>query len=93
MDDDDDDMDDDDDDMDDDDDDDMDDDDDDDDGIPDLFPVPESEILELQEKARDVKRAPFGSAAARISFGRKMCPTRHGCQGATYCNRSYSDYG
>lgn len=22
----------------------------------------------------------------------KMCPTRHGCQGATYCDNSYGDY-
>lgn len=27
-----------------------------------------------------------------ISFGRKMCPSRHGCQGATDCDYCLGDY-
>lgn len=43
----------------------------------------------LIERAKGIERAQPVMASA---YGRKVCPTRHGCQGATDCNYSYGSY-
>ena len=52
--------------------------------------VSEKDMNSLEDKASQIERN--DSDKSQISFGRKMCPTRHGCQGATECNYSYGDY-
>ena len=52
--------------------------------------VSEDELNSLEEKASQIERS--DSDKSQISFGRKMCPTRHGCQGATDCDYSYGGY-
>ena len=47
------------------------------------------EMTNLQDRAKDICRAP---KYTKPRLGKKMCPTRHGCQGATDCNYSYADY-
>lgn len=51
--------------------------------------VNDGEINELEERAKGLEREEHKNEP---SFGRKMCPTRHGCQGATDCNYSYGSY-
>lgn len=51
--------------------------------------VSTEEITNLQERVKGVNRA---SKNTEPGLGRKMCPTRHGCQGATDCNYSYANY-
>lgn len=46
-------------------------------------------IEELVCKAENIERV---KSATEIPFGKKMCPTRHGCTGATNCNNAYADY-
>ena len=53
--------------------------------------VSEDELSTLERKASDLDRSEADKS--HISFGRKMCPTRHGCQGATDCDYSYGGYG
>lgn len=43
----------------------------------------------LQDRAEGIERCEHRS---EISFGKKMCPTRHGCQGATDCDYCGGDY-
>ena len=43
----------------------------------------------LQEKVDGIERC---ESKAEISFGRLICPTRGGCQGATDCDYSYGSY-
>ncbi len=52
--------------------------------------VSDDDVTSLEEKASGVDRAEADKS--QISFGRKMCPTRHGCQGATDCDYSYGGY-
>lgn len=47
------------------------------------------EITMLETKASGIKRAKHTSEPP---LGRKLCATRHGCQGATDCNYSYANY-
>lgn len=47
------------------------------------------DITDLRERATGIKRADTNVVT---SLGRKMCPTRHGCQGATNCDYSYGNY-
>ncbi len=54
----------------------------------DILNVLDSEIYALVERAEGIERA----TPIIMSYGRKMCPTRHGCQGATDCNNSYGSY-
>lgn len=42
----------------------------------------------LQDNSSDIENEHDGN----ISFGRKMCPSRHGCQGATDCDYCLGDY-
>lgn len=49
----------------------------------------ESDIDELEDSASGVERSANGN---EITFGKKMCPTRHGCTGAASCNYAYADY-
>lgn len=51
--------------------------------------VHEDDIARLQERAQGMERSEH---KGEISFGKKMCPTRHGCQGATDCDYCGSDY-
>lgn len=51
--------------------------------------VSDAKIEALEERAQDIER---GTHKKEISFGRKCCPTRHGCQGATDCDYSYGSY-
>lgn len=51
--------------------------------------VSNEDINKLQEKVEGVKRSEH---KREISFGSKMCPSRHGCQGATDCDYSYGSY-
>lgn len=48
-----------------------------------------TEIEELIHKVENVNRA---GVDYEVTFGKKMCPTRHGCTGATNCNYCYGDY-
>lgn len=51
--------------------------------------VSEDELSALEEKAEGIDRSEHNG---EISFGMKMCPTRHGCQGATDCDYTYGGY-
>lgn len=54
-----------------------------------ILSVSISDINVLIERAKGIERAHPVTISA---YGRKMCPTRHGCQGATDCNYSYGSY-
>ena len=56
----------------------------------DALAVSEEDIKNLEDKASEINRNE--AEQSQISFGRKMCPTRHGCQGATDCDYSYGSY-
>lgn len=51
--------------------------------------VTEKKIEDLTEKANGIER---DGDHDKVHEYRKVCPTRHGCQGATDCNYSYGDY-
>ena len=52
--------------------------------------VSNEDVDTLQDRAKGIERSEHGN---EISFGsKKMCPTRHGCTGATSCNYAYADY-
>ena len=51
--------------------------------------VPEDDIESLRDRAAGLDRELTGN---EISFGKKVCPTRHGCTGATYCDSCLSAY-
>lgn len=51
--------------------------------------VTQEDVDQLIEKAKDIERDEHVSS---ISFGKKVCPTSHGCSGATYCDGCYGDY-
>ena len=51
--------------------------------------VSDAKLEALEERTQDIER---GTHKKEISFGRKCCPTRHGCQGATDCDYSYGSY-
>jgi hypothetical protein len=51
--------------------------------------VPEKKIEDLTDKADGIER---DGDHDKVHEYRKVCPTRHGCQGATDCNYSYGDY-
>lgn len=51
--------------------------------------VSNSDIKSIQEQANGVERAENNK---EISFGKKLCAKRGGCQGATDCNYSYGSY-
>lgn len=53
--------------------------------------APMKQFEELQKKAEDVEREESGDVEDAKN-GRKLCATRHGCQGATDCNYAYGDY-
>ena len=54
-----------------------------------VLSVSKADINVLVERAKGVERVQPVTTSA---YGRKMCPTRHGCQGATDCNYSYGSY-
>ena len=56
----------------------------------DSLSVSEDDLQSLEDKAAGIDRSEADKS--QISFGRKMCPTRGGCQGATDCNYSYGSY-
>lgn len=56
----------------------------------DALSISEDDLQSLEDKAADIERNEADKS--KISFGRKMCPTRHGCQGATDCDYSYGGY-
>ena len=51
--------------------------------------VPESDMEALRDKAAGIEREMPSNS---IPFGKNVCPTRHGCSGATYCDHAGSDY-
>lgn len=53
--------------------------------------APMKQFEELQQRAEDVEREESGDVEDAKN-GRKLCATRHGCQGATDCNYAYGDY-
>lgn len=55
----------------------------------DVLSISKTDINVLVERAKWVERA---QPVITSTYGRKMCPTRHGCQGATDCNYSYGSY-
>lgn len=55
----------------------------------DVLNISKADLNGLIERAKGIERAKPISNSAN---GRKMCPTRHGCQGATDCNYSYGSY-
>ena len=56
----------------------------------DALVVSEEDVNNLEDKASGIDRNEADKS--QIPFGRKMCPTRGGCQGATDCNYSYGSY-
>lgn len=60
------------------------------DHIDDGLTVSEDDLNLLEDRASEVNRN--DDDESQISFGRKMCPTRGGCQGATDCDYSYGSY-
>lgn len=55
----------------------------------DQLDVSDSDSKAIQEKADGIDRA---ESKKDVSFGKKLCATRGGCQGATDCNYSYGSY-
>lgn len=51
--------------------------------------VSEEEIRNLEARVEGMERS---AHSPMPSYGRKMCPTRHGCQGATDCDYAYGSY-
>lgn len=51
--------------------------------------IPQEDIEKLHERVEGVERCEH---KGEISFGKKKCPSRHGCQGATDCDYSYGSY-
>lgn len=49
----------------------------------------EKELKDLEEKVSDTERSDH---LDRTKFTGKVCPTSHGCSGATSCDLSYGDY-
>jgi len=47
---------------------------------------------ELNTLARKPIDSSLKTSATTAFAGRKVCPTRHGCTGATNCDNSYGDY-
>lgn len=56
----------------------------------DTLSISEDDLQSLEDKAAGIDRSEADKS--QVSFCRKMCPTRHGCQGATDCNYSYGGY-
>lgn len=52
--------------------------------------ISEDDLNSLEDRASEIDRSEVNES--QISFGRKMCPTRGGCQGATDCDYSYGSY-
>ena len=55
----------------------------------DALAVSEDDLNSLEKKADGIER---GNYNGEPSFGIKMCPTRHGCQGATDCDNCLGNY-
>lgn len=58
--------------------------------------VPKKDIEQLHERANEIlskhrKAIPF-LGDKKHSIGTKVCPTRHGCKGATNCDYDYGSY-
>lgn len=53
--------------------------------------VTNEELEDLQKRIIDIEPEP-STPKIEISFGGKVCPTRHGCTGTSYCDNSYGDY-
>lgn len=51
--------------------------------------VSNDDVESLRDKSAGIEREVPGD---QISFKGKVCPTRHGCSGATYCDHCGSDY-
>lgn len=51
--------------------------------------ISHEELNNLHDKVEGMERSEHKK---EISFGKKMCPTRHGCQGATDCDYCGGDY-
>ena len=51
--------------------------------------VSDHDLDSLQNQANGIEHSNNGH---NVSFMGKMCPTRHGCTGATNCNYAYADY-
>lgn len=54
-----------------------------------IFEATDAEINALVDRAKNLERVEHTDVH---DMSRKMCPTRHGCQGATDCNYSYGSY-
>lgn len=54
-----------------------------------ILSISKLDVIALVERAKGLERA---KPNADLYLARKMCPTRHGCQGATDCNYSYGGY-
>ncbi len=54
------------------------------------FTVSDDDLNLLEDRASEIDRSDVDKS--QISFGRIMCPTRGGCQGATDCDYSYGSY-
>lgn len=53
--------------------------------------APMKKFEELQKRAENIERE-GGDNREDSSIGKRLCATRHGCQGATDCNYSYGSY-
>lgn len=52
--------------------------------------VNDDDMKSLEDKASKINRSDTDNSEP--TFTSKMCPSRHGCQGATDCDYSYGSY-
>lgn len=54
--------------------------------------VPEDTVDSVVKKGEEIPRNDDPDEIPDDEVGRKCCPTRHGCQGATDCDYAYGSY-
>ena len=67
-------------------------DDDDDDDDDDDLETSDEDVNSLASKAEDIERDEDNGQISFYGLSKKVCATRHGCQGATDCDYAYGDY-
>lgn len=66
--------------------------DDDDDDDDDDLETSDEDVDSLTLKAEDIERDEDNGQISFKGLNKKVCATRHGCQGATDCDYAYGDY-
>lgn len=59
---------------------------------PNPLDVPEDTVDSVVKKGEEIPRNDDQDEIPDDEVGRKCCPTRHGCQGATDCDYAYGSY-